>query len=638
MLKDFSKWFSYLDLYTRLLACTTVFISLCISSVICFILYDLYQSIIMSQLGSISILSQVIALYLKANVSHTATHNLDLVRSIEHIYLTIQDICYIFVVEQPNHVISIFPENFIANSILQSLLSNQFTNPYDYTIGVIDIYSSDLLHIQDIVDMKVSLNFLGSSSLSIHVGLKCSASFLVNYSLKYTCVLSVLTFLTIWLVAGSIIFINFMMINDSVQSIKLAVKSICSGDFTTRVSLHNPTGLIELGTDFNNMAKRLELYEENSVKQLVLEKSKLETILSISSDGLILLDQELRIVVINPSASKNLIFLKACIVGNYFCDYLPNYINKQIKPLLDKLINTSFDFNCDISDYTTCITICLANNTSKTLRIVMTAVFDIDKKVLNGIGISIQDMTAQVGLNEAKTQFISNVSHELRTPLFNIRSFLETLSEYHASLSEQQKLEFLEIANQETQRLTYLVNDVLDLSRLESDFVDVLEPVEVHEIVPPIIQTSYLRANNKKVKLIFQISPNVPSIHGYPNLLMQVLSNLIGNSMKFTRVDGRILLKVYLINSSFIIENQKLSKVRVEIIDEGTGIEELDQSRIFDRFVRLENNVHTLEGTGLGLSIVKNIVEKHRSQVYLYSELLNGSSFWFDLPLLEKKS
>nr|YP_009314666.1 Drug sensory protein A [Neoizziella asiatica]SCW23121.1 Drug sensory protein A [Neoizziella asiatica] len=634
MLKDFSKWFSYLDLYTRLLACTTVFISLCMSGLMCFILYGLYKNILISQLESVAVFSQVIVLYFKANWIHIKS--IDLESLIEHIYLTIQDIGYIFIVDQSDSVMSVVPENFVNSQILSHILSNRLVNRY--SLGTSDMYSSYILQLQDYVDINIIFRLPDLTNLTVHIGLKSSTSVLVTYSFQYTCFLSVLTFLTIWLVAGSIILINFMMINDYVQHIKLAVKRICSGDFTTRVSLQKPSGLIELCTDFNNMAKRLELYEDNNVKQLVLEKSKLETILSISNDGLILLDQELRIVFINPSASKNLIFLKSCIVGNYLCDYLPSYINQQIKPPLDRLIHTSSNVGCDMTDCTTCVTVSLANSNAKTLHIVMTAVFDIDKKILNGIGMSIQDMTAQVGLNEAKAQFISNVSHELRTPLFNIRSFLETLSEYHTSLSEQQKLEFLEIANQETQRLTYLVNDVLDLSRLESDFVDVLEPVEVHEIVPPIIQTSYLRANNKKVKLIFQISPNVPSIHGYPNLLMQVLSNLIGNAMKFTGVDGRILLKVYVINSSFVIENHKFSRVRIEIIDEGTGIEELDQSRIFDRFVRLENNVHTLEGTGLGLSIVKNIVEKHSSQVHLYSELFTGSSFWFDLPLLEKKS
>nr|YP_009313232.1 Drug sensory protein A [Dichotomaria marginata]SCW21486.1 Drug sensory protein A [Dichotomaria marginata] len=372
------------------------------------------------------------------------------------------------------------------------------------------------------------------------------------------------------------------------------------------------------------------------IEDLLLEKSRLETIISMIADGAILLDRKLNIIFINQSALISFKFLKSSVLGTPFSKYLPENIRNQLIPILNQMIQHSSYDKLNLS--TRSLRLKLTSDSIKTFQLMISSVFDSEHHNLTAIGIIIQDITSQIGLDEAKAQFISNVSHELRTPLFNIRSFLETLSEYRNSLTEEQKIDFLEIANQETYRLTCLVNDVLDLSRLESDFLDACELIEFHEIIPPVVQTYQLRASNQCVELLVQISSKIGTINGYTNLLIQVLSNLIGNSLKFTSVDGRILIKVYSLHLDDHYQKNKLSKIRVEIIDEGTGIKIADQKRIFDRFVRLENNVHTLEGTGLGLSIVKNIVDKHKSNIYLYSELGIGSSFWFDLSLLEKKN
>nr|YP_010873113.1 Drug sensory protein A [Nemalion vermiculare]WGV34326.1 Drug sensory protein A [Nemalion vermiculare] len=408
----------------------------------------------------------------------------------------------------------------------------------------------------------------------------------------------------------------------------------CISDRTLQTWIHvySNIWLVTAMKDCSINSNHWELYEKKYVEKLIVEKSKLETLVSIIADGVVLLDEDLKVLFFNQSASKIFKSLATCKTGTDFMGLVPNEVRSQLEPMLNQiLINRGY---CDFKNSN----LQLKVDSVKTLHIVITAVLDHDSQKLTGIGLIIQDITNQIGLNEAKAQFISNVSHELRTPLFNIRSFLETLSDYRDSLTEKQKVEFLEIASQETQRLTCLVNDVLDLSRLESDFSGILELIELHEVVPQVVQTYQLRANTKKVQLSFLICPSVVSINAYPNLITQVLSNLIGNSLKFTRTDGRILLKVYTISSNLSSQSRTRSKVRIEIIDEGTGIDEYDFYRIFDRFVRLENNVHTLEGTGLGLSIVKNIVEKHNSYVQMYSELDLGSSFWFDLPLLEKKN
>jgi two-component system sensor histidine kinase NblS len=244
--------------------------------------------------------------------------------------------------------------------------------------------------------------------------------------------------------------------------------------------------------------------------------------------------------------------------------------------------------------------------------------------------MTVQDITREVELNEAKSQFISNVSHELRTPLFNIKSFIETLSEFGEDLSEEERREFLETANHETDRLTRLVNDVLDLSRLESSRIYNLEAVDLSQLIDQTLRTYQLNAKDKGLELSQDIDRNLSLVLGHYDLLLQVVTNLVGNALKFTETGGKIKIRAYERPPK---AGESVHNVRIEISDTGIGIDSEDQAAIFDRFFRVENRVHTLEGTGLGLSIVKNIIEKHHSQVFLISEVGVGTTFWFELPV-----
>ena len=272
----------------------------------------------------------------------------------------------------------------------------------------------------------------------------------------------------------------------------------------------------------------------------------------------------------------------------------------------------------------------------KTIRILLITVLDQQREKAKGIAITVQDITREAELNEAKSRFISNVSHELRTPLFNIKSFIETLHDYGEDLSEADRNEFLETANRETDRLTRLVNDVLDLSRLESGKAYRFESIELAQPVEQTLRTYQLNARDKGIELRQEIAPDLPAILGNYDLLLQVLSNLVGNGLKFTPSGGRVVIRVYQLDST---QSHKLaSPIRIEIADTGLGIAPEDQATIFDRFFRVENRVHTLEGTGLGLSIVRNIIEKHHSTIHLVSEVGTGTTFWFDLAVYQEET
>ncbi|MEM8809486.1 MAG: ATP-binding protein, partial [Cyanobacteria bacterium P01_G01_bin.38] len=278
--------------------------------------------------------------------------------------------------------------------------------------------------------------------------------------------------------------------------------------------------------------------------------------------------------------------------------------------------------------------IALSEPTNRIIRILLNSVFDQSRENVKGIAVTVQDITREVALNEAKSQFISNVSHELRTPLFNIKSFIETLHEFGEDLSEPERREFLETANHETDRLTRLVNDVLDLSRLESNRRYQFSALDVQPTIEQTLRTHQLNARDKGITLEAAIEPNLPSVLGNYDLLLQVLANLVGNALKFTAAGGRVMIRAYRVPVP--VDLPELAEtVRIEVGDSGHGIAAEDQEAIFDRFFRVENRVHTLEGTGLGLSIVKNIIEKHNSQVHLVSDVGVGTTFWFDLTVYE---
>jgi two-component system sensor histidine kinase NblS len=266
----------------------------------------------------------------------------------------------------------------------------------------------------------------------------------------------------------------------------------------------------------------------------------------------------------------------------------------------------------------------------------LTTVLNLQRESIKGIAITVQDISREVELNEAKSQFISNISHELRTPLFNIKTYIETLHDYGEDLGIDERKEFLQTVNNETDRLTRLVNDVLDLSKLESGRNYTFDKVDLPQAIEQTLRTYQLNAKDKGIELCQELTHDLPFVLGNYDLLLQVFGNLIGNSLKFSLAGGKVVIRAYQLDANSHSQHHS-GKVRIEISDTGIGIAPEDQQAIFDRFFRVENRVHTLEGTGLGLSIVRNIMDRHHSQVNLVSEVGIGTTFWFDLEIFAEE-
>ena len=439
---------------------------------------------------------------------------------------------------------------------------------------------------------------------------------------------TVAVFVSIWVLVILGAVFNALTITRPVKELLRGVRSVADGDFGARIALPVGGELGELLNGFNTMATKLEAYDEANIEELTAAQVKQQSLIATMADGALLLDPEGQVVLVNPTARRLFRWEGRKLEGQELLSLLPDSLTMELQEPFDAVRSRERD-SAEVR--------CTINEPNRTLRLVLQAVRDGSGETLKGIAVTVQDLTREVELNAAQSRFISNVSHELRTPLFNIKSYVETLHDMGDQLDEDMTREFLATANAETDRLTRLVNDVLDLSRLESDRVWSFEPTEVEAAMEQTLRTYKLNADDKGVSLDLSVPPSLPRIRGNYDLLLQVFDNLVGNAVKFSTSGDMVQLRAYLWPDTCPVNaedaSSPLPRLRVEVADSGSGISEEDCQRVFERFYRVENAVHTEAGTGLGLSIVRGILQKHGSDISMVSELGVGTTFWFDLPL-----
>jgi two-component system sensor histidine kinase NblS len=584
-----------------------------------------------------------LGLLLAANVApQIAENNLTEVARFSHrFYSSTSSVRYMLYADEDGKIFFGIPfsESEVQNSLT---IQRRIELPENYA------NSSDLPMVRqhltpdgEVTDVFVPLMHDGKYLGVLAIGINPNPTVVASSNLTRDVTLAV--FISIWVmvILGGVF--NALTITRPIKELLRGVKNIAAGNFKQRIDLPLGGELGELISSFNDMAERLERYEEQNIEELTAEKAKLETLVSTIADGAVLIDTNLQVILVNPTARRIFGWEGSDIVGKNVLHHLPTAVTMELTRPLYQIAagdtSTALDSealrrSADREGEEFRIT--LTEPTPRTVRILLTRVLDQYRESIKGIAMTVQDITREVELNEAKSYFISNVSHELRTPLFNIKSFIETLHEYGEDLSETERREFLETANRETDRLTRLVNDVLDLTKLESCRIYHFEPVDIAQPVEQTLRTYQLNARDKGIELANEIEPNLPSVLGHYDLLLQVFANLVGNALKFTEPGGRVTIRAYLLEPS-LNHHDETPQVRIEISDTGIGIDLEDQEAIFERFFRVENRVHTLEGTGLGLSIVRNIIEKHHSRVHLVSEVGVGTTFWFDLDMFREK-
>jgi len=229
-------------------------------------------------------------------------------------------------------------------------------------------------------------------------------------------------------------------------------------------------------------------------------------------------------------------------------------------------------------------------------------------------------------LNREKSDFIDIAVHDLRTPLTSIISYADLLLKYHEE-SQETRTEFLDIIMKEGFRMKQLINDYLDLSKLESGFVDFQEQeVDIHTLIREILPAFESRIQAKQIRMISKLPSSMPGLNADADRIRQVFVNLIDNAVKYTLAGGEI----HIVGE--VLEKQRL--LRFSIQDSGPGIDEKDQKILFKKFGKaMDRDIRQYQGSGLGLSIVKTIVKHYGGNVWVESRKGEGSCFMFTLPL-----
>jgi two-component system, OmpR family, sensor histidine kinase NblS len=619
-----ASWWSEFTLQTKLLAVATLVVSLVMSGLTFWAVNTIQQDARMNDTR----FGRDLGLLLAANVAPLiADNNLtEVAQFSQRFYSSTSSVRYMLYADENGEIFFGIPfwEAEVENSLT---IKRRIQLPEDYPGDgekpMVRQHTTPDGAVTDVfIPLIVNKKYLGV--LAIGINPNQTAIISTNFTRDVT----IAVFITIWVMVILAGVINALTITKPIKELLVGVKQITTGNFKQRINLPLGGELGELILSFNEMAERLERYEEQNIEELTAEKAKLETLVSTIADGAVLIDNNMQVILVNPTARRIFGWETADVVGCNLLHNLPPAVQMEITGTLYEMAKGE----CESAEFR----IFLNQPTQRTIRILLTTVLNVQRESIKGIAITVQDITREVELNDAKSQFISNVSHELRTPLFNIKTYIETLHDYGEDLGLEERQEFLQTVNHETDRLTRLVNDVLDLSKLESGRQYNFDGVDLAQAIEQTLRTYQLNAKDKGVELVQEVAANLPLVMGNYDLLVQVFGNLIGNALKFTKAGGKVAIRAYQVD--FKPNHTQSFPVRIEISDTGIGIATEDQHSIFERFFRVENRVHTLEGTGLGLSIVRNIIDRHRSKVHLVSEVGIGTTFWFDLAAFEEKA
>jgi len=242
-----------------------------------------------------------------------------------------------------------------------------------------------------------------------------------------------------------------------------------------------------------------------------------------------------------------------------------------------------------------------------------------------------RDITHEVEVDRLKSEFVATVSHELRTPMTSIRGYVDILLMGAAGAMNENQTHFLEIIRNNTERLNILVNDLLDISRIESGRVTLApQPLDLRDVAEDVISEVLRRSQeeNKPMGLSLEAASSLPRVYGDSERVRQIIANLVENAYRYTPENGKIIVRLQVVNGG--------DEVRVDVSDNGVGIAPEDQEQVFERFYRGENPlVLATPGTGLGLPIVKQLVEMHKGRIWMEStgKPGKGSTFSFTLPV-----
>lgn len=400
-----------------------------------------------------------------------------------------------------------------------------------------------------------------------------------------------------------------------IKDLMNASKRISNGDYKVRISEFHGGEIEGLSREFNYMAEKLENYHNINIEQVISEKNKGEAIISSIADGLIVFDMNSAVVSINPEA-RNILNLGFVDLSGLKCEDI--FINENVCNVIESISETgalnkmpdekriiSISNNGEFNHYIYTATLILGRN-----------------KKPSGIVLLLKNITKLRELEQMKNEFVMAASHELKTPLTSIAMSVDLLYESSADLLPEKDKELLSVARDEILRMKSLINDLLDLSSLESGKIVMdFENVPIDEIFRKVHEIFAKQAEYKKVSLEYEMEKNLPLILVDSNKITWVLSNLVSNALRYVGENGKIKYKA-----------KKAGRyIYFYVQDNGKGIPDEYKLKIFDKFSQVKGD-HS-GGSGLGLAICKEIIRAHGGSIWVESIINEGSVFIFTIPI-----
>ena len=429
-----------------------------------------------------------------------------------------------------------------------------------------------------------------------------------------------IVFLLAWLVIVGIVYMNSTIITSELRKLYQGVKKISTGEFGYKIDDKNVDNEVkELYNAFNDMSEKLSRYNEQTIESLTFERNKLESVLMSIVNGVVVCDNHDKVIMVNNHAKKLLEVEEDDIVGTQiqqFCDssgefcFSDKIAEFKDTPIEDEGLPVPFNIEID----------------KRIIKCLISPMFTRSNSYVGYIIILI-DVTKEVEMDQLRSHFISNVSHELRTPVTVLRSYIDTLYNFGNDFDFNTQREFIGVMNQEIVRLNRMVNDILDFSRYESQNIRLEKSKQnIMEIVEDCVNQVQVLAKEHDLTISIMKEPDLPEIYLNLDSISRAMMNIISNAIKYSPDGKRIKIRVE--------RSRDGEYVEFSVEDQGMGIPEQYQKKIFDRFFRVENATHTVKGTGLGLHLVKVTVEKHHNgQVFVHSKEGEGSTFGFRLPI-----
>ncbi len=333
------------------------------------------------------------------------------------------------------------------------------------------------------------------------------------------------------------------------------------------------------------------------------DRNKLETILTNIQDGAIVLDPDQRFILVNQTARSAFNLGDSNLQGKIFSDVVQ-------KPELLDIMKTPgsehYPNQCEVE-----------LDDGRVFSAQLTPITDV------GIAITFHDITYHKKLDRLKNDFVSTISHDLRSPLTAILGYIELLD--RAGPINDLQRDFIHRVQASVHSITALVNDLLNLGRIESGFDTRKETVSMNTLLDGSLDMFAEKMKSKKLQLTRNLPDKVPPLFGNPIQLRQMIDNLVDNAIKYTPETGKIKVEVQVDGNQLIFQ----------VGDSGCGIPPLDLPYIFDKFYRASNATSDMPGTGLGLAIVKSIVDNHQGRIWVDSTLDKGTNVTVVLPVAE---